>query len=386
MTRRVVVLSAASFGVIGASVTLPGTLLPLLVDQFGIRLVEAGSMLALQPVGYLLSVLLAARLIHLAGMRAVLSAGFLASAVGYAGFGLASSWIAGAAMMLVTGLGYGATEVAMNTVLIRVGGERRSNLLNFAHLFFGVGSFLAPALATRAVAVGLSWRLVFGIAGALTVVVAIGWARTPDSDASTGLDPSDSSRLGGGRSRLAWLLAAVLGVYVGAEMGIGAWLTKYLVTIQQISLTAAGTTLSLYWLGLAAGRLALSVLAHRARDESLIVGLSIVALIALVTALLATTPAMTIVAFTATGAGFSGIFPAAIALGGRHHPHRAAPVTSMLIAGAGVGGIVIPWTMSAIADGVGLVAGMVFYAVTVGVMILLGVAARKEVRLLQPIG
>ena len=42
-------LSAASFGVLGACLTLPGTLLPVLVEQFGIRLVQAGSMLAMQP-------------------------------------------------------------------------------------------------------------------------------------------------------------------------------------------------------------------------------------------------------------------------------------------------------------------------------------------------
>src|SRR5262245_54751400 len=87
--RWAVSLSAASFAVLGACLTLPGTLLPLLVERFGIRLVEAGSMLALQSIGYLITVIGARFLIDRLGMRAVLSAGPLAFAAGYGGFGLA---------------------------------------------------------------------------------------------------------------------------------------------------------------------------------------------------------------------------------------------------------------------------------------------------------
>src|SRR5262249_42252306 len=179
-------------------------------------------MLALQPIGYLLSVVLVARIIRLAGMRVTLSAAFLASAAGYAGFGLASSWLAGATMMLISGLGHGATEVGVNTVLIHVGGERRSNLLNFAHLFFGVGPFLAAALAPRAVAAGLSWRPVFGAAGAITLLVAIGWSQVHDTATPHTPQATPPAHHRAARSRLALLLAALLGVYVGAEMGIGA--------------------------------------------------------------------------------------------------------------------------------------------------------------------
>jgi MFS family permease len=135
--RRIVFLSAASFGVLGGCLTLPGTLLPLLVERFAIRLVEAGSMLAFQSIGYVVSVLVASQLIRRLGMRAVLGGALLTSGVGFAGFGLANGWLSGAAMMLVAGLGFGVMEVATNTLLITSGGERRSNVLNFAHLFFG---------------------------------------------------------------------------------------------------------------------------------------------------------------------------------------------------------------------------------------------------------
>jgi hypothetical protein len=41
----------------------------------------------------------------------------------------------------------------------------------------------------------------------------------------------------------------------------------------------------------------------------------------------------------------------------------------VMIAGAGLGGIVIPWTMSAVAEAAGLVAGMAVYAVLCAAML-----------------
>lgn len=376
--RLATALSGASFGVLGACLTLPGTLLPLLVQEFGIRLVEAGSMFALQGVGYLLAVLVAGPLIGRVGLRAALVGSLLTSAGGFAAFGLASGWLSGAATILVAGLGFGLMEVATNTLLIIAGGARRANVLNLAHLFFGIGSFTAPALVARAVAAGTSWRALFAVAGGLAGLVGVGWRLLPEVGAVAQPAAPTSVRRSGSRSPLALLLAVLLAMYVGAEIGIGSWLTKYLTAVRSFSLTEAGGALSLYWLGLAAGRLALSLLAHRVRDEAVLLALTLVTVAALASALLVASPALAVLCFGATGLGFSGIFPAVMALGGRHHLEDVAGVTSVLVAGAGIGGIVIPWVMSAIADGLGLTAGMGFYLAAATAMVGLTLGVRRQ--------
>jgi fucose permease len=369
--KRTVLLAGASFGVLGACLTLPGTLLPILLDALHLRLVEAGSMFAVQPAGYVLAVLAAGRLIERAGMRRVLTAGLVAAGAGWAGFGLASTWALGAVMMLASGVGFGLMEVATNTLLITRGGARRANLLNFAHLFFGIGSALAPLLATRAVAAGVSWRVVFVVAGAATAAVALGWSAIDDAHAAAAAPAAQAARPARRplRSRYTLALAVLLAVYLGAETGIGAWLTKYLVGVRGMTLTEAGAALSLYWLGLSAGRLVLTVYAHRVRDERLLVVLASLTLAALVTALLVSDRRAAVASFGVVGLGLSGIFPAVMALGGRRHLDDAARVASLLVAGAGVGGIVLPWVMSAIAEWAGVAAGMAFYAATVAVMV-----------------
>jgi fucose permease len=377
-----VALSAATFTLTGACLTLPGTLLPILLEQFQIRLVEAGSMFALQPIGYLLSVLAAAQLIGRFGMRAMLAAALCTSAVGLVGFGLVSHWVVGAVMMCLFGLGLGIFEVAANMLLIIIGGERRANVLNLAHLFFGVGSFIGPLLSTRAVAAGLSWRVTFAIGGAAVAGVSAGWSLLRlDAIAPRSPGPPDGSRHTARRSRLALLLALLLAVYVGVEMGVGAWLTKYMVAVRATTLVYAGNTLSLYWLGLAAGRLILSRSSHYFREETLNLVLALGAAGALTAALLVPGPATATACFALAGLGFSGIFPAAIALGGRYHPHDTAGATSVMVAGAGLGGIVIPWLMSAVADRAGLVAGMIFYVAVAAGLVILALVVKRAIGL-----
>jgi fucose permease len=349
--------------------------LPLLVEQFGIRLVEAGAMLAAQSAGYLVAVLVASRLIEAYGMQMILAAGMLTSAAGFAGFGLAGSWTTGAVMLLVSGVGFGVMEVGTNTLLIVAGGERRSNLLNFAHLFFGVGSFITPVLAAHAVSAGVSWRLAFAAAGVLAAAVAVGWSRFNVPGASAVQPPVHAGRRAR-HSPSALLFASMLGVYVGTEMGIGGWLTKYMVTVRDVTLASAGNALSIYWLGLAGGRLILSGLSHRVREEVLLVVLTLVATLAISATLLTAQPVGVLIGAAMTGLGFSGIFPAVIALGGRSHPHDTAGVTSVMITGAGIGGIVIPWGMSAVADAAGLVVGMAVYAGLCVVMVLQALLVR----------
>jgi fucose permease len=331
----------------------------------------------LQPLGHLVSVFVAPRAIALLGARATIRFAFLVPAVGFLGFGVASSWILGAAMMFVTGLGIGAVEVAVNTLIITRGGERRTSLLNLTHLFFGVASVLVPVAATQAVAAGMSWAMLCLLTATLLVAVGVAWGGLPD-------DPPAKMAAGSGGAELQWtflvLLALTLAVYVGAEMGIGSWLTKYMMTVHGASLTVAGNVLSLYWLGLTAGRLGLSLFAHRVRDENLLLALSALATLSVTVAMTAGSATVSAAGFIATGLGFSGIFPGVIAIGGRRHPQAAARATSVLIGGAGIGQITLPWLMSVLADRSGMVFGMALYGLLTAVLVVLSLLIQRRAR------
>jgi fucose permease len=222
----------------------------------------------------------------------------------------------------------------------------------------------------------VSWRAVFGVAGGLAAVVALAWALQPVPRAAPIDDGSAQTETMSLRSKLAIVMALMLAAYVGAEMGIGGWLSKYMVEVRGVDLTYAGTTVSLYWMGIAAGRLILTATSHYVSEERLLLWLTIGAAVVFAFGLAVQRPALAVAAFALTGLGFSGIFPGVIALAGRSHPQNVAGITSVVVTGAGLGGIIIPWVMSAIADAFGLVAGMGFYLLMCVVMVVLAVAIK----------
>jgi fucose permease len=229
-------------------------------------------------------------------------------------------------------------------------------------------------VAARVVAGGVSWRLVFGVAGGLAVSLALAWALQRVRRAVRVDENSAQAKTTPLRSKLTVVMALMLAAFVGAEMGIGGWLSKYMVQVRGADLSYAGTTVSLYWMGLAAGRLILSVTSQHFNEERLLLGLAIWASAAFAFGLVTAHPALAVAAFLTTGLGFSGIFPGVVALAGRYHPENVAGITSVVVTGGGLGGIVIPWVMSAVADGFGLVAGMGVYLLMCGLMIVLAVA------------
>ena len=371
---RLVALACASFTMLGAGIALPGALLPLLVDAFAIRLVEAGSMLACAPIAQLGSTLVAARLVARLGARVTAGAGVGLLGAGMLAFPLAHGWRAGAALLALGGLGIGLLEVAINTRLLALRGRYATNVLAFSHLFFGVGCGAMPVLATGAVARGLSWRAPFVLCGAATLAVAAAWSLAPpDAAPPTAAD-------GGTREHAprALLLAACMATYVGIEIGTGAWIAEYMVRARGASLPAAGWAVALYWLGLTAGRVALTALGHHASPERLVQVATLAASAALAATLSLSSTVASTAGFAVTGFALAGIFPGLMAVGGRWFPHEPARIASRLLIGAGAGGIVLPWAMSAVADQAGVAGGMRCYVVAALALAMLATAVRRR--------
>lgn len=380
----VIGLAAATFGLLGGCMTLAGALLPVLLDELGIGLMDAGSMLALQPIGFLVAVTMARAAIERGGLAAVITLGVLMAAAGFAAFGSISTWAGGAATMLLAGIGVGFTEVATNAAVITVVGANSNRVLNFVHVFFGVGSFVTPFLATRAIAAGSSWRLAFFIVAGLTALLALGWWFVRLERVRMASDSATGARR---TSRAIVLLAIVLALYVGTEMGVGGWLTKYLVATHAASLSDAGMVLSAYWFAVALGRLVLSAVPLQATglsEESLLVALSALATVALLVALSVPNLLFSAIAFAVVGLGFSGIFPGVVALGGRYQPHAVSAATTTIITGAGLGNIIIPWVMSATADYSDVSTGMYVYAAMSAAMLGLAMLVRRNTRIFVP--
>ena len=123
------------------------------------------------------------------------------------------------------------------------------------------------------------------------------------------------------------LLGLAIAAYVASEVGISNWLVRFL---DPAPLTTATLALSLYWAGLALGRLVASAIADRFDHLAftIVCALAMAGFVAV--AILAPALPVSIAAFAVAGFFSGPVFPMIVALGGERHPERSAAVGASL--------------------------------------------------------
>jgi fucose permease len=178
------------------------------------------------------------------------------------------------------------------------------------------------------------------------------------------------------------LLAVLLLVYVGIEIGLGAWAFTYGREAAGVSATAAALLSSGFWCALTLGRLASPPALQRLAPETLlVVGPLTAAAGSLALVLAGDVPAVLVLGVLLAGFGFGPVWPVTFALAARAYPTAAGSASGLLAMIAAAGGLVLPWLQGAIIAGVGPTAGIaVTLAGCLAVAALAAAVARTERR------
>jgi fucose permease len=354
----------ANFLWFGISFTAIGAVLPRLIQDFGWSYTESGVTLAAAPVGFFLSTFLCGFLLKRFGLQAVMTAGLLIHGAGCLPFGLYPSVAANSLALFLIGVGQGAIEVAVNTAVVRMERPGEHHLMSFVHAAFSVGAVAGPLAVGVVLTAGLPWQWVYrGLAAAFLAAalaqLLLPYRRVPDSRAVPG-----APRRGGGVRPLILLGAAITFLYVGIEVGLSNWSAEYAVAAFAMDSRLASFMVSLFWLGLLAGRLAIPVLARRVPLPAQLLILSLFTALALFGLVLARRVTLAIPGFLLAGIGCSSIYPLVITIVGQRLGKQAAVGVGILSTGSGLGSFNFPFAMALVADRFGLRAGFLFLAAT----------------------
>jgi fucose permease len=296
------------------------------------------------------------------GRPAVLGGAALIHAVGIASLGLAPTfgWFLGAA--LLGGLGAGCLDGGANGLVLDLYREGRGRAMNLLHLFFSVGALSAPIIVGLAVDGGVPWPVVVLASGAGMAVIAAAYLIVPmpagrrvrategDPDGATGA--ATSGRLLSGPLLL---LGLAIATYVASEVGVSNWLVRFL---EPAPLTTATLALSLYWAGIAVGRLVSSAIADRFDHRRFTLTCALAMAVTIAAAVLVPSLPMSIALFALAGVASGPIFPMIVALGGERFPDRSAAVGAALT-GMGIAGTTLyPPAMGFLSVSIGLTAAM----------------------------
>jgi fucose permease len=309
------------------------------------------------------------------GRRRVLMLATALLGLGVAMLGIVPIWILMLIAAVPAGFGAGAIDGGVNGLVLDLFPRTRGRALNTLHLFYGIGALSSPLAVGRLVEAGVPWQaLVLGTA-VVTVPIAMLWAviRLPHGRYKAVTVEGVRSP---GRLALRWPLIALeiaIACYVASEVGVSSWLIRFL---EEAPLALATTSLSLYWAGLAVGRLVSARFSDRFDHLRLATLSVLVAGLATIAAVLVPSLEASIALFAIVGFASGPVFPLIIAIGGERHPNRSAAVSGFLTSAAVVGGVIYPPVMGFVSVSVGLPAAMMGTAIlalaSAGALVLAG--------------
>jgi FHS family glucose/mannose:H+ symporter-like MFS transporter len=170
------------------------------------------------------------------------------------------------------------------------------------------------------------------------------------------------------------VLELAIACYVASEIGVSNWLIRFL---EDVPLSTATTSLSLFWGGLALGRLISARYSDRFDHLRYATVSALAAGVATIAAVVVPSTETSIALFALVGFASGPIFPLIIAIGGERHPGRSAAVSGFLTSAAVIGGLIYPPVMGFLSVNVGLAVAMVGAG-------LLGVACAGALLLARP--
>jgi len=356
-------------GVMGGAVAAIGALIPEMIRSFDWTYTHAGLVVAAGSASFVLSTTAAGFVLPRLGVRVTVAAGLLLEVLGLLLFGAWPGVALTAAVYALLGVGFGAMEVAGNELTISMERGGRGQLMNLVHAAFAVGGITVTWATSWFLERGGDWRLVYRLLGGATLLVAL-FLLTRPALAVTGGMARGAGGAAQGRARrsapdrsqaLLLVILAAMGVYVGVELGVAAWMSEFIVAAVGGSVAEGARIVSLYWVGLCLGRVGVGILHRGTHHARVILALAAVAVAGLIVTVPAGGLGWAAAGAVITGIGLSALYPLLISLAGSEYPTRRSRAMGLTSAAGGLGSMLVPLAITVVADAFGIRAGMLVY-------------------------
>ena len=351
----------------GVVLLLLGPVLPDLMREFSVRESLAGLLLGVGSFGFTMGPAVAGRLIDRRGVRAALLVGLSVEILVLGAFGVVPAFALAVAFNFLLRFGASFVETSVNVLPVTLlaaarpgdGDASGASMMNLMHTFFGVGALVTPLAVGLLVQLTGRWRLVFGGGAVVTAaLLALAWAvRLPRAPASRAEGrPAPMSIM---RDRFVLAGAFALFLYVGAEVGMSAWIVLYLRTRLALAPVAASAGLTLLWVGIMTGRSINSLLARKVGVRELVLVAAVAGAVCGFALLAAGTAGAVYLLLLLFGLSISGIYPNVMVSINAHYPDRVGQVTAVLTIAAAAGSMTFHPVIGALAQALGIVAVIV---------------------------
>jgi fucose permease len=359
---------------LGIQASAIGPVLPFLADEHDVSLDTAGLLLSAFFVGSIFSSAAVAIALHGRDARLLCIIGLSAQATGALLVAVAPSWELVLLAGLVFGLGDGLVIAATHILIPATTADVPSGL-NTLNLFFAIGAIVGPLGAGAILSTTEEYRIVYaGITSVFTMALLAMVAADVSVHGAIAA-PEQEFRLP--MSPTAWVMGAVLFLYVGAEFGLGAWVSSFARETVDAGVFVSAVIASCYWGALAAGRLASVWYFAGQRDpvRLLAVGCAGAGLSALALTLSSGSVGIAVAAAMGAGFFFGPIWPTVTAVAAEDGEPSATAATVTI---GNAGGVAIPWLQGLVLVGAGATQGVAVTVALCAVMLAIVIPFRMR--------
>lgn len=335
------------------SVTMIGPMMPVIVEQFRLKLSQGGLIMTFQSIGGLLITIVIGFIADRFRKSSLIVTGFAIYIVSLFTISLAPVYSLVLALFFLFGIGTKIVDTLTNAFLSDLYPEKKGVYLNLLHTFFGFGALAGPLFARFLMDSGLAWELIFRILsfGCIAVLIMFIVVLKNTSDINQKREEGQPVSLGVVlRNKNMWFLCIIMFLYVGHQSGLTVWSPMYMESFLKASPFMASLSLSIFWVGIIIGRLSCSYLSRFYTGKNLIKWGSISAGIILISGIMLTNSWVLILSLGLVGVLTGAFIPLIIDIAAGWFPHNTGAVTSMVYLTLNLGLMFFPWFIGLMAE------------------------------------
>ena len=275
MFSLLLALIYVSFISLGLPDSLLGSAWPQMQESLGVSLSLGGVISFLITASTILSSLMSHQVIQRFGTGAVTMCSVALTALALFGFSLSNSFFALCLWAIPYGLGAGSVDAALNNFVAL---HCKAKHMSWLHCFWGIGATGGPYIMGLCLSRGMGWqagyRTISFLQMALTLILLLSlplWKKQ-ELPLSGGETVRPQTPQWGKLLKRPGVKAALTAFffYSALELTTGLWGSSYMVAVRGISPETAAKWISLFYLGITAGRFFSGFLTLRFSDDAMV--------------------------------------------------------------------------------------------------------------------
>lgn len=275
MFSLLLALIYVSFISLGLPDSLLGSAWPQMQESLGVSLSLGGVISFIITASTILSSLMSHQVIQRFGTGAVTMCSVALTALALFGFSLSNSFFALCLWAIPYGLGAGSVDAALNNFVAL---HCKAKHMSWLHCFWGIGATGGPYIMGLCLSRGMGWqagyRTISFLQMALTLILLLSlplWKKQ-ELPLSGGETVRPQTPQWGKLLKRPGVKAALTAFffYSALELTTGLWGSSYMVAVRGISPETAAKWISLFYLGITAGRFFSGFLTLRFSDDAMV--------------------------------------------------------------------------------------------------------------------